>query len=34
MWQFVEFCEVNGLVTYLIVCGGNESALGSYKSKR
>ena len=34
LWRFVDFCEVNGLVTYLIVCSGNVSALESCKSKR
>ena len=34
LWRFVNFCEVNGLITNLIFCGGNVSSLESCKSKK
>ena len=34
LWRFEDFCEVIGLMIYLVVCGGNVRTLGSCKLER
>ena len=34
LWRFEDFCEVIRLMIYLVVCGGNVSALRSCKLER
>ena len=34
LWRFEDFCKVNGLIVYLVVCGGNVSTLESCVSER